>query len=381
MNKLATLAAMSLATLTNTAIAADYIAVKVEAEKYTQKNSLWRVFSNSSRPNVNPDPDGSHHSSASGNAYLELLPDTRVTHGDPLRTGNNFWPVGGQGPSISYTVNFPESGRYTVWAKAYSTGTEDNGIHVGINGGNPESGQRMQWCGGKNNWTWSSAQRTNSNHCGTARTIYLDVPFAGANTVTFSAREDGFELDQFMLIKEKASGLKCAPAGNDNVSCNRNASGSTSNNQNTPPATPPTPAPDPTPEPEAPAADDGDQTANLSPEAYPDCTQASSDPDGDGYGWENGQSCIASTSGSTGNSAGSAHGFAICRSGDADEDNDGWGWENNQTCLVEGSAAMESLSPASANNTGGQTPVCNSAASDPDGDGWGWEDNRSCLVQ
>ena len=34
-----------------------------------------------------------------------------------------------------------------------------------------ESGERMQWCKGKNKWTWSSAQRVEENHCGTPQTI------------------------------------------------------------------------------------------------------------------------------------------------------------------------------------------------------------------
>jgi len=219
--------------------AQDYIAVSVEAENYSQKNSLWRVFSNSSSPNISPDPDGSHHSSASGRAYVELLPDTRVTHSDTLATGRNFWNTAGTGPELSYSVNIPEAGRYLVFAKAYSTGTEDNGIHVGLNNNNPASGHRMQWCGGKNQWTWSSAQRTSSNHCGVQRTIYLDIPNAGSNTIVFSAREDGFELDKFILLKEKVAGLNCGPDSSDNITCNRAANGVVDTSGSTAPPAPP----------------------------------------------------------------------------------------------------------------------------------------------
>lgn len=49
-----------------------------------------------------------------------------------------------------------------------------------------------------------------------------------------------------------------------------------------------------------------------------------------------------------------------CASAASDPDGDGWGWENNQSCKV--------------------VPNCASAASDPDGDGWGWENNQSCKV-
>ncbi|HWW70928.1 MAG TPA: cellulase family glycosylhydrolase [Duganella sp.] len=58
--------------------------------------------------------------------------------------------------------------------------------------------------------------------------------------------------------------------------------------------------------------------------------------------------------------AGQASAVPNCASAASDPDGDGWGWENNQSCKV--------------------VPNCASAASDPDGDGWGWENNQSCKV-
>jgi hypothetical protein len=52
--------------------------------------------------------------------------------------------------------------------------------------------------------------------------------------------------------------------------------------------------------------------------------------------------------------------YPYCTEKAIDPDGDGWGWENQQSCRVP--------------------PVCRSAASDPDGDGWGWENQRSCKV-
>jgi|GEM_PF-2336870 len=227
--------------------AQQFVAVKVEAEDFISKHSDWRLTTNGNTPNVRPDPDGSHAGSASGRAYMELLPDTRVTHSDQLVSGRNFWNAAGTGPELSYNVNIPESGRYLVYVKAYSTGTEDNGIHVGLNGRNPASGERMQWCSGKNQWTWGSAQRTNSNHCGVERTIFLDFAFAGSNTVTFSAREDGFEFDQFILLK--TSNNSCAPNSNDQIACNNGTTNIPAQTE-TPVAAPPQPEPEPVVEPE-----------------------------------------------------------------------------------------------------------------------------------
>lgn len=140
-----------------------------------------------------------HAKEAGTQTYLKLLPDTRRTHDDVLVAGENFSNVPGEMAILNYEVKFNTPGRYYVWVRAYSTGSEDNGIHVGIDGQWPGSGQRMQWCKGKNQWTWESKQRTQEVHCGEPQLIYLDVETIGVHTISFSMREDGFEFDAFVL--------------------------------------------------------------------------------------------------------------------------------------------------------------------------------------
>lgn len=139
---------------------------------------------------------------ASGGAYLQALPDTRKTAQDKLTKGENFTDQPGEMAVLSYRVRFPAPGRYFVWVRAYSTGAEDNSIHAGLDGEWPETGKRMQWCEGKNAWTWASKQRTTAQHCGEPGKIWLDVPSAGEHTVNFSLREDGFRFDQFLLTTD-----------------------------------------------------------------------------------------------------------------------------------------------------------------------------------
>ncbi len=178
--------------------------VAVEAEDFTSQSKTskrkWYV-QNGSTNTPRPDPDGSHAGSSSKKKYIEVLPDTRVTHDDQLITGENFSENPGQLGVLNYKIKFNNPGRYYVWVRAYSTGSEDNGVHVGLNGNWPASGKKMQWCQGKNKWTWESKQRTDANHCGEERKIYLDIPSAGIHTVSFSMREDGFEFDKFVLSK------------------------------------------------------------------------------------------------------------------------------------------------------------------------------------
>lgn len=141
---------------------------------------------------------------ASGRQFLRLLPDTRKTHDDRLIRGENFAPDPGKMAVLSYRVHFPKAGRYYVWVRAFSTGTEDNGLHVGIDGAWPEHGQRMQWCEGKHAWRWECAQRIEEKHCPVPMEIYLDVDKPGMHTVQFSMREDGFAFDQFLLTRDIA---------------------------------------------------------------------------------------------------------------------------------------------------------------------------------
>jgi len=81
------------------------------------------------------------------------------------------------------------------------------------------------------------------------------------------------------------------------------------------------------------------------------CISDRSDHDGDGYGWENEQSCTV---------------VRVCQLTGSDPDGDGWGWENNRSCVV---ATFASADP----NT---SPAC----IDNDGDGWGWNGYASCQA-
>lgn len=177
----------------------------VEAENFDEQTITdvrkWHIIKQDS-PKMEADPDSSHAATASGGVYLELLPDTRKTHDDQLIKGENFINEPGKMAVLNYSVKINNPGKFYVWVKAFSTGTEDNGIHVGLNGQWPESGQRMQWCDGKHQWTWDSKQRTAEEHCGVEKMIYLDIDEPGMHTISFSMREDGFEFDQLALTRE-----------------------------------------------------------------------------------------------------------------------------------------------------------------------------------
>ncbi len=181
--------------------------VVIEAEDFDavdrQNHRRWYLTTKDHTPDVKPDPDPSHAQGACGRGYLELLPDTRVTHSDPLVNGVSFTNFGGQCSVLYYPVVFTEAGRYYVWVRMNCTGSEDNGLHVGIDGKWPESGARLQFTGRHGKWQWDSRQRTKKVHTGVLGRIWLDIEKPGLHTIMFSMREDGFEFDRFLLTKEK----------------------------------------------------------------------------------------------------------------------------------------------------------------------------------
>ena len=204
---------------------ADYIAIDVEGEENISKDDRW-ILTEPTTPSQAQDPDGNHSDTAVGNAYLELLPDIRVTHNDPFGPPTAIWGAAGTGPEMNFMVDFPEAGQYFVHVRALSTGSEDNGIHVGINDDWPVSGERMQWCTNGRGWQWSSRQRDSggAGPCGASHTITIDVPSPGTHRVNFSAREDGFEFDRFILIKDLSNNTRiCQPNNENDISC-RNGS-------------------------------------------------------------------------------------------------------------------------------------------------------------
>lgn len=149
-------------------------------------------------------------------------------------------------------------------------------------------------------------------------------------------------------------------------------------------------------------------TANTS--GIPTCSSSQFDADGDG--WENDRTCIVgsasgnnsqssapSTTTSTGNSTGSGQGNSVppvCASAGSDPDGDGYGWENSRTCVVSGDSSSNSSNSTNNQNTvdippppvaaalpgnSNDRPICLTDASDVNNSGFGFEFNRTCAVQ
>lgn len=132
---------------------------------------------------------------------------------------------------------------------------------------------------------------------------------------------------------------------------------------------------------------------------YPECKYRSSDVDGDGFGWEDGKTCNV-----TSNTADEApatepeeepvvvsqNNYAPCQYISSDKDKDGFGWENGKSCVVTEDSVeappapvveAEPVSVPEIEVTQQDTQPEEGECLDSDGDGWGWNGVDSCKVQ
>ena len=188
------------------ALGAPLVTLMREAEDYDYLEpgnalSSWQLTSETTTPDVPPDPDGNHWQGASGDAYLEALPDLTVREGEGDDIG--FYPDPGDG-IVGYRVNFPQPGTYFIWVRAYPTGGgRDNSVHVGLDSVFPVSGRALQFPSNPGGWVWSSNKRDcGPNVFGSPNTAFLEVDSAGEHEVLISLREDGFEFDQWVLTTD-----------------------------------------------------------------------------------------------------------------------------------------------------------------------------------
>ena len=109
--------------------------VAVEAEHFFRQELTDKRAFHHTNSKQNPvfkmDGDPTHIGGASNGAYLEILPDTRRNHSEKLIGGTNFSNEPGKLAVVSYKVNITKAGRYYVWVRAHSTGSEDLSlIHI-----------------------------------------------------------------------------------------------------------------------------------------------------------------------------------------------------------------------------------------------------------
>lgn len=167
------------------------VGLSVAASDFSSKDNRWVLIDAQALGNtLGPDSDGPHVNSALSGKYLELLPDIKVTDVDEA-AADNVWPIPGDGPQVHFIVNIEQAGTYAVYVHAFSTGEFDDTVHAGIDGQWQSSGSNINTCGTRGKWIWTL--------CDNVEPATIDIPTSGLQSIEFSAHDDGFEFDQFVL--------------------------------------------------------------------------------------------------------------------------------------------------------------------------------------
>ena len=117
----------------------------------------------------------------SGGAALRALPDNGTYYEDNLDAA----------PRLDFNVKFETSGRYYVWVRGYGSGAGDDSVHVGVDGINSGSADKIK-LSSQGVWTWTNTTMDDSP-------AIIDIPDAGIRTINIWMHKDGFRLDKIIL--------------------------------------------------------------------------------------------------------------------------------------------------------------------------------------
>lgn len=188
--------------------------VVVEAEHFVRQTRdiirRWFINGGGHAPTTHPDPDPVMVTDASNGMYVEALPDTFVHNHERGVDGANIGLAPGAIAVLHYPVHFTKPGRYYIWTRMRSNDDEDNTFNAGIDDTWPASARCLQFPKLKKVWWWGGVIRDARGPSYPHHRAYLDVPAAGIYTIMYSMREDGSELDKFLLTLDGRMG---APEG------------------------------------------------------------------------------------------------------------------------------------------------------------------------
>ncbi len=98
-------------------------------------------------------------------------------------------------PRLDFQVNFVRTGAHTVWIRGIGPTGSDDSCHVGLDGAELASSDRISTFG--TGWTWSNSTMD-------AAVATFNVAAAGVHTVNLWMREDGFIADKILLTTNSA---------------------------------------------------------------------------------------------------------------------------------------------------------------------------------
>lgn len=127
----------------------------------------------------------------SGKGAMQAMPNDSV---------NNDTGFVEDSPRLDYEVDFPRAGAYTVWIRGWGETEEDNSCHVGLDGKEVESSDRIAEFSAE--WAWVKDTKDGED-------AVIKVATPGKHVLNVWMREDGFILDRIILSPDP----KYTPSG------------------------------------------------------------------------------------------------------------------------------------------------------------------------
>ena len=117
----------------------------------------------------------------SGKGAMQAMPNDNV---------NNDTGFVEDSPRLDYDVDFPKAGTYTVWVRGWGETEEDNSCHVGLDGKEVETSDRIAEFSAE--WAWVKDTKDGED-------AVIKVAAPGKHILNVWMREDGFILDKIVL--------------------------------------------------------------------------------------------------------------------------------------------------------------------------------------
>ena len=135
--------------------------------------------------------DGSTHTWITGTRPGNLGP--YALYASPDNGTNNNTGYVGVSPRLSYRVNFVATGTHYIWVHAYAPDTNDDSVHIGLDGQAVGTADRISGFG--HGWLWSR-ETMDGTHA------EINIPTPGIHTIDVWMREDGFEFDRIIITTD-----------------------------------------------------------------------------------------------------------------------------------------------------------------------------------
>ncbi len=136
-------------------------------------------------------PKGDHHwaiadvpssKGASGDKMVQVLPNSGTNlAGTEIENS----------PRMDFDINFVKTGTHYVWIRGWSSDSDDNSVHVGMNGNMISTADKLEFPN-TSAWEWSKSTMDGAD-------AEINIPSTGVNTLNIWMREDGTRLDKIVL--------------------------------------------------------------------------------------------------------------------------------------------------------------------------------------